>query len=67
MKTDTYTKVVLTVIAVCLVWMSLGGASLITPVEAQNVTPVRIVGWIDSANGSHQLPLPVVETPATKR
>ena len=50
MKADLYTKVVLTVIAACLVWLSIGGPSLVTPVEAQG-TPNRVVlsGWIDEA------------------
>ena len=35
MYVDRYTKLVLTVIAVCLVWISLGGPSLITSASAQ--------------------------------
>ena len=46
MNIDRYTKTVLTVIAVCLIWISLGGPSLLTPVAAQNnVQDVAIVGW----------------------
>ena len=43
MRIDAYTKVVLTVIAVYLVWLSLGGPSLITPVAAQNDRTDRVV------------------------
>ena len=61
MHTDRYTKLMLTIIAACLVWISLGGPSLITPVQAANSGNfVRISGWVDSANTHHELPLPVV-------
>jgi hypothetical protein len=45
---DRYTKLVLTVIAVCLVWLSVGGPSLITPVSAQS-DRVYLAGWVDDA------------------
>ena len=47
MRTDTYTKFVLTVIAVCLIWIAAGGRSLVPVVQAQGdgVTRVKIVGW----------------------
>ena len=52
MRIDLYTKAVLTVIAICLVWMSLGGPSLLTPVSAQVRTSgyqrVVLAGWADS-------------------
>ena len=52
MRIDLYTKVVLTVIAVCLVWISLGGPSVLTPVSAQVRTSgyqrVVLAGWSDS-------------------
>ena len=35
MFVDRYTKVVLTVIALCLVWLSVGGPSVAPPVQAQ--------------------------------
>jgi hypothetical protein len=45
---DRYVKAVLTVIAVCLVWMSLGGASVLSVVGAQQAAgEVVIVGWRD--------------------
>jgi hypothetical protein len=46
MSVDRYTKVVLTVIAICLVWLSVGGPSLITPVSAQ-AEGVLLRGWVD--------------------
>jgi hypothetical protein len=54
MRTDTYTKVVLTVIAACLVWIAAGGPTLIPRVQAQGdaVTRVRIEGWSESVIGS---------------
>ena len=52
MRIDLYTKVVLTVIAVCLVWISLGGPSVLTPINAQVRTSgyqrVVLAGWSDS-------------------
>jgi hypothetical protein len=47
MTIDLYTKSVLTVIAACLVYLCLGGPSLLTPVEAQIQTPMEVVisGW----------------------
>ena len=65
MRIDAYTKVVLTVIAVCLVWLSLGGPSLITPVAAQNDRTNRVVlaGWVDAGgyvrSMSSDSPVPV--------
>jgi hypothetical protein len=48
MSVDRYTKAVLTLIAVCLVWLSLGGPSLITPVSAQ-AEGVLLRGWVDES------------------
>ena len=48
MAVDRYTKLVLTVIAVCLVWLSMGGPSLITPVSAQ-AEGVLLRGWVDES------------------
>ena len=47
MSFDRYTKVILTVIAVCLVWLSLGGPTLIAPVNAQAGDRVVLAGWVD--------------------
>ena len=49
MSVDRYTKAVLTLIAVCLVWLSLGGPSLITPVNAQAGDRVILAGWVDES------------------
>jgi len=35
MRIDRYTKVVLTIIAVCLVWLSVGGVQVFPPAHAQ--------------------------------
>jgi hypothetical protein len=63
-RTDRYTKVVLTIIALSLVWIAAGGPSLVTPVDAQNGTQrVIVVGWAPSkyspANSDKEMPLPV--------
>jgi len=65
MRIDLYTKTVLTVIAVCLVWIALGGPSVLTAVQAQGtaVQNVRIVGWGSSGGSSRELPLPVITKP----
>jgi hypothetical protein len=55
MAVDRYTKVVLTVIAVCLVWLSLGGPSLITPVRAQDNQRVILAGWMGADGQVRQL------------
>ena len=58
MTVDRYTKVVLTVIAMCLVWLSLGGPSLITPVTAQaNAQRVILAGWADEKGTVWAFPL----------
>ena len=58
MSVDRYTKAVLTVIAaclVCLVWLSAGGPSLITPVSAQ-ADGVLLRGWIDESGAVMSFP-----------
>ena len=57
MTADRYTKVILTMIAMCLVWIALGGPSLIPPVSAQN-DRVYIAGWIDERGAFRPLPIP---------
>ena len=42
MSVDRYAKVVLTVIAVCLVWLSLGGPSVTPGVQAQGGRQVEV-------------------------
>lgn len=59
MAGDRYTKAVLTVIAACLVWLSLGGPSLITPVNAQaDAQPVLLRGWVDQNGAVVSFPAP---------
>jgi hypothetical protein len=61
MRIDVYTRFVLTVIAVCLVWLSLGGPSLLGKAHAQEkqraaVTQwdrVVIAGWVDAEGIQH--------------
>ena len=66
MAVDRYTKGILTVIAVCLVWLSLGGPSLIAPVEAQVGDRVILAGWIDESG--HYLAFPKApQMPDTSR
>ena len=50
MYVDRYTKLTLTVIAVCLVWISLGGPSLISPASAQGDATEQVLlrGWVDA-------------------
>jgi hypothetical protein len=55
MFVDRYTKAVLTVIAVCLVWLAAGGPSLITSVSAQDNQRVILVGWVDQNGKVRQL------------
>ncbi len=45
MKVDVYTKAVLTVIALCLVWISFRSMGDISVANAQTTQPVEIVGW----------------------
>jgi len=56
MAVDRYTKMILTVIALCVVWLSLGGPSLVTPVNAQN-DRVYLAGWIDERGAFRPFPL----------
>ena len=58
MRVDLYTKLVLTVIAVCLVWLTVVGRTVIPAVEAQDRTSSRvvIVGWEDTDGRSYPLP-----------
>jgi hypothetical protein len=55
MAVDHYTKAVLTVIAACLVWLSVGGPSLITSVSAQDAQRVIIAGWVDQDGKARRL------------
>lgn len=71
MRIDTYTKLVLTVIALCLIWLSVGGPSLLPTVSAQSKQAryasgyerVVIAGWVDERGDEH--PLSGAKTDAT--
>ena len=67
MKTDLYTKTVLTIIAACLVWICLGGPSLITPVQAQRqLQDVVIAGWKGEPNTANVNQLSMSPLPTSK-
>ena len=53
MTIDRYTKTVLTIIAACLVWMSLGGPSLFTTAHAAAPAVVYLTGVWDDRNVPH--------------
>jgi len=57
MRTDTYTKIMLTVIAACLLWLSVGGSSRFTALHAAttDIRYVVIAGWSDASNHVHPL------------
>jgi hypothetical protein len=73
MRVDFYTRAVLTVIAACLVWIAIGGPSLLPSVQAQAaVQNVRVVGWgnggstvadVQVVGWRAPLPLPVIPKP----
>lgn len=57
MKADLYTKVVLTVIAACLMAIALRGSNIVPPAHAAgDVIDVRVV---NTAPGEYSIPLPV--------
>jgi hypothetical protein len=62
MTVDRYTKAVLTLIAICLVWLSLGGRPLLPTVTAQGeprgTSNVYLAGWVDGGGTLHTLPRP---------
>ncbi len=67
MRIDLYTKFVLTVIALCLLWMSLGGTALLPTVQAQpGYERVLIAGWVDRLGGVHKF-APGVNVPEEAR
>lgn len=55
MRIDRYTKVVLTIIAACLLWLSVGGPALLPTAHAQANDGVLIRGWLDSKGTVHAL------------
>ena len=57
MRIDFYTKCVLTVIALCLVWLSLGGPTILPAALAQPLPGgerVLLAGWVDEAGYIHK-------------
>ena len=74
MKTDLYTKTILTVIASALVWMCLNGRSIVPAAQAQTPQPtsrptVALFGWIDGDGIGHpfdKAPLPVRVVPSNR-
>jgi hypothetical protein len=57
MAIDRYTKTILTIIALCLIWLSLGGPSLLPAAHAQNgLTEIVVTGWRDSNGVVWRLP-----------
>jgi len=72
MRTDTYTKAMLTVIAACLIYLCLGRPAVFPRAQAQaQQTHVVLDGWSYGTNNdilqpieSHPLPVRVVVTPS---
>ena len=58
MSTDSYTRLMLTIIALCLVWLAVGGAKLFV-VQAQSEGGVVITGWADRGGTVHRFPRPI--------
>lgn len=64
MRTDFYTKTLLTIIAACLIYLSLGRPGIVPVVQAQN-EPAHVIlaGWSQSPTGGAMSlgsqPLPV--------
>ncbi len=52
MTVDRYTKAVLTAIAACLMWLSLGGPSLLPTASRAKPGVVYLGGWVDSSGGT---------------
>lgn len=56
MRIDLYTKSVLTVIAVCLLWIAFGRGEPVVSAQAGR-QKVILVGWEDEFDHTHDLPL----------
>ena len=57
---EPYTRFVLTVIALCLIWLPVGGPALFPIAKAQSPgnqaeTRVLITGWVDNEGAIHGL------------
>lgn len=64
---DAYTKFILTVIAIALIWI--GCRPVVSPVDAQSITNVRVVGFdintpLPVANGGPPFDVNIVQTAA---
>jgi hypothetical protein len=65
MTVDRYTKAVLTLIAMCLLWLSVGGPSLITTVVTAQTDRVYLAGWIDQDGAVRAFPRQSSSVPFT--
>jgi hypothetical protein len=61
MKLDWYSKLVLTVIALCLLWLSVKDAVILRHVQAAGPMEVRVTGRlsIDPSVGSGSIPVSI--------
>jgi hypothetical protein len=57
---DRYTKAVLTVIALCLLYLCMGRPGIMTPAAAQSSGYARqvLAGWVDSTGVEWKFPQP---------
>jgi hypothetical protein len=56
-QNDLYTKAMLTIIAACLMYLALGGPSIVPAAQAAS-EPMRMLlsGWVDANGHVQQLP-----------
>jgi hypothetical protein len=60
MMIDRYTKAILTMIALCLLYLCMGRPGMAVPVAAQSgFQRVIVAGWADKAGNEIYLPSPV--------
>jgi hypothetical protein len=60
MTIDRYTKTILTVIALCLIYLCLGRPGIAVPVAAQSgYQRVVVAGWVDKTGKELRLPAPL--------
>jgi hypothetical protein len=52
MKLDWYSKLVLTVIALCLLWLSIKDAVILRRVQAAGAMPVQVSGSLNIGSGT---------------
>jgi hypothetical protein len=59
MRIDVYTRVILTIIAACLVYLSFGGRAVMPVARAEaDGSRVLITGWVDADGRIQRLPSP---------